>query len=52
MERDKSVDIWFVFRILSELRQFYLCNLYLCAGMLEILHLQLIYKFGWASYMC
>jgi len=28
MEKEKLVDIWFVFRILSELQRFYLCNLY------------------------
>ena len=35
------------FGILSELRRFYLCNLYLCVGMVEILHLQL--RYVWLS---
>jgi len=35
------------FGILTEFWQFYLCNLYLCAGMVEILHLQL--RYVWLS---
>jgi hypothetical protein len=43
MEREKLVDIWFVFRIL-EFEVNY--SDFICVGMVEILQLRLRYKFG------
>jgi len=49
MEREKLVDIWFVFRILElevNFGNFISVTCILCVGMVEILNLQLRYKFG------
>ena len=50
----RETDIWFVFRILEfevNFGDFICVTCILCVGMLEILNLQLGYKFGWASCM-
>jgi len=49
MEREKLTDIWFVFRILEFEVKFgdAICVTHiLCVGLVEILNLQLRYKFG------
>jgi len=49
MERQKLVDIWFVFRILElevNFGDFISVTRILCVGLVDILNLQLRYKFG------
>jgi len=54
MEREKPTDIWFLFRILEYVVNYgdfirVTCILYV--GIVESLHFQLRYKFGWESCM-
>jgi len=49
MEREKLIDIWFVFRIFEFEMNFgdFICvTCFFCVGMVEILNFQLGYKFG------